>query len=269
MKMRVVSVTPAGRSRYIDILSRYLLKNRESIDEHHFWLNTDNEEDLRAIGKWCESNPEFFKAVKPDFPPPRTAKTIHHFYKDYCDEDTVYLRFDDDICWINDDCVQKLLDYRLNNRHLFLAYANVVNHTTCDRFHQASGCCPLGIQFYFNGEHAKRVHKEFIKNMRQGTLDRFFFLNYEVSDYERVSTNIISWFGEDLGEIDGNVVGNEEQFLAVDYPRMSGRTNGICGSALACHFAYGPQRRYLEQMTNLLEIYDKISRSSIVHPKFF
>ena len=44
--MKVISVTPAGRKIYLEILVPYLLKNRAYIAEHHFWLNTENREDI-------------------------------------------------------------------------------------------------------------------------------------------------------------------------------------------------------------------------------
>jgi hypothetical protein len=258
--MKVVSVTPAGRAKYIDILARYLVRNKNEISEHHFWMNTDNEDDLRTISKWCESRPEFFKAIWPDFPPPRTAKTIHHFYKNYCDPETIYLRFDDDICWVSDDCVSELLRYRVKNPKFFLVYANTINHTTCNRFHQKNGCCPLGIDFYFSGEDAEKIHDLFLTSVIQDRLTSYRFKDYEVKDQERVSTNVISWFGRDLNPIKGNVIGNEEQFLAVDYPISLGKTNSICGSAMCCHFAYAPQRSHLEAKSDLLSEYEKISQ---------
>lgn len=258
--MKVISVTPAGRSKYINIVARYLLKTRELVDEHHFWINTDNKEDMCTIEKWCNAYPEFFKAVYPDFPPPRTPKTIHHFYKNYCNPETIYLRFDDDMCWIADDCVSKLLKYRMNNKEFFLVYANIINHTTCNRMHQRNGCSPMGTDFYFSGEYAEKIHESFIQNIAKGKTNAYAFEDYEVKDYERVSVNAISWFGKDLYPIKGNVVGNEEHFLAVEYPMSLGKTNSICGSALCCHFAYAPQRPYLEGKGNLLREYEKISQ---------
>jgi hypothetical protein len=264
--MKVISVTPAGRARYINILANYILKNRDKIDEHHFWINTDVQEDILAIEKWCKNHPDFFKAIMPKFPPPRTAKTIHHFYKDYCEEDRVYLRFDDDICWMADDCVAELIKFRMENKDLFLAYANVINHTTCNRFHSRKIKFPV-LDYYFNGSHAKIIHHAFINRLRRNELSDYLFEDWIVEKNERVSTNVISWFGSHLKEINGNVVGNEEQFLAVDYPKMSGKKNGICGSALACHFAYAPQRNYLEK-TNLLSLYEKYSVNNNIK-KFF
>jgi hypothetical protein len=152
-----------------------------------------------------------------------------------------------------------MLRYRMENRDFFLVYANTANHTTCNRMHQKNGCCPLGIDFYFSGEDAEKIHKSFLENLSEGNVSSYAFEDYEVKDHERVSVNAISWFGKDLHPIKGNVVGNEEHFLAVDYPAALGKTNSICGSALCCHFAYAPQRPHLEG-TKVLSEYERLSR---------
>jgi hypothetical protein len=43
---RVVTNSPYGRKRYVEILVEYLLASRPIIDKHVFWLNTNVEEDL-------------------------------------------------------------------------------------------------------------------------------------------------------------------------------------------------------------------------------
>lgn len=258
--MKVISVTPAGRSNYINILARYLLRHRKSILEHHFWVNTDSPHDIQTIQSWCDTYPTFFRTVEPSFPPPRTVRTIHHFYRDYTDPETIYLRFDDDICWIAEDCIDKMIAFRLAHPEFFLVYANTVNHTTCNRIHQRQGVGPANIDGYFSGRDGALVHKSFLMSLLKGEIDKYKFDHYVATDYERVSTNCISWFGSELAKINGKVVGNEEQFLAVNYPLGNGLFNCICGEAMTCHFAYGPQRHFLETETNYLQLYDLLSK---------
>ena len=47
--MRVISVTPAGRRRYLQALVPYLLRQRHVIDEHHWWLNTTDVDDIHFV----------------------------------------------------------------------------------------------------------------------------------------------------------------------------------------------------------------------------
>ena len=95
---------------------------------------------------------------------------------------------------------------------------------------------PEGIDGYFSGENAAVIHRVFLEHLSGNSLEVYHFGPYVAEDYERVSVNCISWFGRDLAKINGNVVGNEEQFLAVDHPRQHGLLNCICGTAMACHF---------------------------------
>ena len=257
--MKVISVTPAGRKDYIEILARHLLQHRSLIDEHHFWVNTDFVKDKNSIQSWCDAYPSFFKAVHIDSKAPRSVKTISNFFRAYCKPDEIYLRFDDDICWIRPDCVKNLLEFRLANREYFLVYANTVNHTTCNLVHQQLGCCPKNIDFYFKGEHASLIHHQFFENIHSGKTQKYLFERHENKAHERMSVNCISWFGADLKPINGILDGNEEQFLAVDYPKATGRINCICGDALVVHFAYSPQRKFLESATRHLEAYSDLA----------
>ena len=65
--MRVVSVTPAGRRRYIEILVPHLLRQRHVIQEHHWWLNTNVAEDIAYIHQLCADHPDFFRVCVKSF----------------------------------------------------------------------------------------------------------------------------------------------------------------------------------------------------------
>lgn len=262
--MKIISVTPAGRSPYINILANYLLRQKDIISEHHFWVNTDIENDIQTIKKWCDRYPKFFKFVEAKFAPPRIPQKINFFYSDYHDKNVIYLRFDDDICWIEKNCVKEIINFRINNPDFFLIYANTINHTTCNRFHQKNNCCPEEITNYFSGEDAAKIHEIFLKKLYSKKIYEYFHDDYIVKDYERVSVNLICWYGKDLNSIDSAFQENEEQYLSVEFPKKNRKYNCICGKALACHFAYGPQRNYLETKTKYLEHYCKISKNKLI-----
>jgi len=59
--MKVITVTPAGRKHYLEILAEYLLNNRRYISEHHFWLNTSVKDDIAYIEMLAAKHPDFFK----------------------------------------------------------------------------------------------------------------------------------------------------------------------------------------------------------------
>ena len=106
---KVISVTPAGRKQYLEILVPYLLRNREHIAEHHFWLNTNNRRDIQYITILARKHPEFFKIKHREVFKSYT-ESIWQYFQDYGDEDTIYVRLDDDICFIAPDAVPNLID---------------------------------------------------------------------------------------------------------------------------------------------------------------
>ena len=57
--MRVISVTPAGRRRYLAALIPHLLAQRHVIDEHHWWVNTNDEADAEYIADVTAEHPDF------------------------------------------------------------------------------------------------------------------------------------------------------------------------------------------------------------------
>ena len=61
--MKFVTVTPAGRRRYLEVLAAYLLRNRDIIDEHHWWLNTRVPKDIAFIHQLTDRYPDFFRVV--------------------------------------------------------------------------------------------------------------------------------------------------------------------------------------------------------------
>lgn len=77
-------------------------------------------------------------------------------------------------------------------------------------------------------------------------------------DYEPVSINFIMWSGEDFAKFDGDVKSvDDEPWLSLFYPLKYDLKNAIVGNIRAVHYAYWPQRNYLDQ-TDILSKYEKI-----------
>jgi hypothetical protein len=280
---KVVTVTPAGRRRYLEILVPYLLANREQIAEHHFWLNTRDQKDIEYIYRLTEQYPDFFKVKSREvFDRKLPGHCIWQYWQDCVDEDTIYIRLDDDICFVGKDSIPKLIAFRLNNPDPFFIYGNVVNNALCSHVHQLMGIIPKSwgtVQFkcmdevgWFKSRFPARVHKLFIADLRNGMTDRWKFPPITLSDYRRFSINVVCWFGKDLREIEeitvqdlrtlrlrhpetGEDLSHEEAFTSQYVPAKFGRPCVIYGEALFSHFAFYPQRPYLEKYTALLDWY--------------
>jgi len=284
---RVISVTPAGRERYLKILVPYLLENRHLLSEHHFWLNTLNPGDIAYIESLADRYPDFFVINRREvFNKNSLFDSIWQYYQDYTEDDSVYLRLDDDICYIAPDAIPTLIDYRLAHTRPFLVFGNIINNAVCSHIHQSRGTIPLGWGatgydcLDWNGWHnprfAERLHKEFLADLRLDRLARWKFADWTIEDYRRFSINVISWFGKDMRLVDelrfrdlenagisdpvtGNQVAGEEPFVSEILPRRYSRPCEICGEAIFAHFAFYTQRPYLEEATALRVEYQSLA----------
>ncbi len=257
--MKIISVTPAGRSRYLAALVPYLLRQRHVIAEHHWWLNTTDMADIRYIEEVTARHPEFFKICrKPVRPDLSLGENIWQFFRSYCEPGTLYLRFDDDIVYFADDAVENLVRFRLANREPLLILGNIVNNAVCTHFHQGAGLVPLSwgrvenecmdCNGWMRGGFARRLHERFLQEIRRGNLARWKRVALPIDGLRRFSINVISWLGEDLrnvAELTFDKV-DEEPFLTETLPARLGRPNAACSDALFAHYAFFTQRRALE-----------------------
>ena len=289
----VVSVTPAGRKAYLEILAVALLKNKHVITEHRFWVNTDNPEDINYLHQLSDEHPEFFKL---DFPTDRTGtfpERLWRFYRLCSEPNTIYIKLDDDICYIEDNAIEKLISYRLAQADCAILLGNVINNTVCSAIHELIGVKTqykqsiskpriqeseftvsdkLGSK---SGKVAECIHTQFLADVRKGNINMYRFNNIPLLNNQYVHINVMSWFGRDI-ETHQKVFNTElftlqlrdpftnekrsphtdEDFFNRFFPTLLGRSNHILGDALFTHFAFTNQRNYLENCTNLLEYYD-------------
>jgi len=257
--MRVISVTPAGRRRYLAALVPHLLRQRHVINEHHWWLNTPDEADARYVRQITAQHPEFFKIChKPVDPRLNMGESIWRFFRHYAEGGTLYVRFDDDIVYMADDAVANLVRHRLRHREPLLVVGNIVNNAVCAHFQQQAGLIPpswgrvqnecLDRNAWRRGPFPRKLHELFLNELRHGREDRWKRIAMPIDGRRRFSINVISWLGEDftqLPELASDHI-DEEPFLTQTLPTRLNRPNIACGTALFAHFAYYTQRPYLE-----------------------
>ena len=262
--MKRIIVTPAGRERYISLLNQHLKKQRSSFDEWHLWLNTYNEQDITYL-KTLDA-----KIIVPQNNRPEKGNlNIKKFFEiDSFDTNTMYLRLDDDIVWMEPNFIDKMFKYREYNQTNTIIYSNIINNSTCSYLHmrmcggigheEAEGECFSPYFWRPDKIHPQLIHNNFIKHILNNGYTDFYFSNWLLKYKERVSVNSISWLGSDfqkfLGKIDHF---DEEQFLSVILPERLQKRNMIYGSAICSHFAYYVQRDILDN-TDILEKYQNL-----------
>lgn len=269
---KIVVITPAGRKRYLEILFPYIYRDKGLIDEYHLWVNTSTISDIKYIESLYKHFPNFVKLIYGNIEP-NGSLSVYQFY-DYCTENkTIYIKIDDDICFIEEGAIEELVKFRVANPQYFLVYANIVNNVLCSHLHQRMGMltlsqgectydpfCDLG---WKSEKIASYIHSNFLNNLKDCKLDNYKYKQWILHEFERTSINFISWFGKDFAEFDGKVCSDndkdDEQWLSVYKPRQVNKFNCICGTALVVHFAYYTQRECLESQTNSLQKYKEIS----------
>ena len=262
---RVVVVTPAGRRRYMAILVRHVLRLCPVVDEYRVWVNTSVPEDIEYLESLPAQCPPGFLTLE-RLPPGAGGvqgnASICHFFRNCTDENTVYVRFDDDIVCIDDlDAFTAFVRFRISNPEPFLVYANILNNAVISFIHQRVGTLGLGdyeVAYHCteslgwsSPECAAALHAEVLPALETTAvngLESFRLPGFEpvFADYERVSINCISWLGSDFASFGGEVGCDEELWLSCTKPAESGRPNAMFGGFVVVHFAFHTQRAHLE-----------------------
>lgn len=267
--MRVISVTPAGRRRYMAMLAAHLLRHRHVIDAHYWWLNTDVAEDIAFLHQTCRDHPDFFHVVAKPFDASKShGDNIWKFFRDFAEPGTIYVRFDDDIVWMAADAVERLVACRRAHPDAPLVLGNIVNNAICSAAHQRAGLitsrhgvaqprCEDRVGWR-SGRFARHVHRAFLADAEHDRWKRWTEMPIGLDSGQRFSINVISWLGETLAtlpELTSDDLG-EEPFLTECLPRQLGSANVVCRDALFAHFAFYTQRPYLDWTSgDLLERY--------------
>lgn len=265
LKMKRILVTPAGRKNYLEVLYTHLKNLKNEFDEWILWVNTENQIDIEYIEKLEREN-EFIKLQRTKIGV-RGSGTIYHFFKESIDENSVYIRLDDDIVYVKPNSLNDLFDFRIKNPNYFLVYGNIVNNAILSHLHQRKGVYNNDFKFGYhcvdhNGWNnpiaTESIHRRFLQLNEEDKLNDFSLDNWVLRDYERCSINVISWLGSEFKKFNGDVGVDEEQWLSCDKPKEIKKPNIIFGDSLFVHYAFFTQRPHIEN-TDILEKYKNIS----------
>jgi hypothetical protein len=258
---KIVSVTPAGREIYLEILLSHIEKQRPLLDEHHFWLNTGVESDQKYIEDIVKKNPDFYKIV--EVPTSRIGHFINDFWPFAAESNTIYIRFDDDICWISPNLVESLVKCRLENPNYWMIYPIIINNDM-----NYGLTYPIGTLDYILGwperlDLFRDRHKQFFDFEKNGFPK---INNIEVPFERKININSMCWFGEDLK--DKKIEINEELDISKLWPNKTNRKNLICADCFVVHFSFRQQRRIKagklhlsnNEIINLIKEYKKLSK---------
>jgi hypothetical protein len=250
----------------MEILFKYIIRLKNVITEYRLWVNTNVVDDIDYMKQFQLENSDF---VTMEYLPSGISvngnSTIRHFFRNCCEPDTVYVRFDDDIVCM-DDLTEfcSYLNYRITHPEYFLVYANIVNNAILTHLHQRYGLLDLtkGFSGYKCMDETGWNRGDFALNIHKQIIERKFDLstvvtknNWILINFERVSINAISWLGEEFAKFHGTVLGDEEHYVSSEKPKHINKYNIIYGGFTCVHYAFRPQRPAVDRDTSILRAY--------------
>lgn len=261
---KIVVNTAAGRRRYMQYLVPFIVADN-IVDRYDIWVNTHNGADIEFFKRIARQYPKVNLVMQPDGIVAGNT-TINAFYKECCEEDTIYFKLDDDICWMEPDAIKKMVKFRVDNPQYFIVSPLVINNPICTYMLEATEkirlskyqvVAPFSKTFWRSGEFAYLLHDWFINHYIVSEDVNNIHIGKHEWGANRLSINAILWFGKDLKIINGIVPGDDEDFLSALYPTKIGRCNCVNGDAVVSHFAFFPQREFLDKQ-HILERYGEI-----------
>lgn len=249
---KVVCVTPAGRRRYMRLLAPQILAS-PLVDRYDVWINTRQPGDLAFFEALAELDARVRLVEQPE-DKVAGSHTIGPFHRFAVDPDTIYVRFDDDIVWLQPDFFERYLEHRAANQQYLLTMPLIVNNAVCTALLAETGKVRLSRRVDFHamdrigwqdGAFALSVHDMFLGLVEKGNWERLHGGAYPIA-MNRFSINCISWFGRELAKYPGMIGLAEEYDWTVRSSLLTGRANCIFSGAIVAHYAFFTQRFHMD-----------------------
>jgi len=129
--MKIVVLTFGGRECYLKILFPLILKYKQHIDEYRLYIATTIQSDIDYMEKFAKEN-DFVKTVycNIDGNIILNDKCLiwNNAYKSCNEDNTVYLKLDDDIVYFDESLFTDFIQYRIKNPNPPLVYPVIINN---------------------------------------------------------------------------------------------------------------------------------------------
>jgi hypothetical protein len=279
---RVVAFTPYGREVTVSVLAEYMRREHERgiLDEWWLCLNTDPDQTADLVyGYRLAKRYPWIKAMKRPAGLPRLTpkqRNTGYFYRYMTDADSVFVRFDDDIVYLHEDALTRLVRKRIQlDDSTLAAFAYIWNNAICSWYGQQHGVIPLEygkVQQPFcmdpmgwaNGPFAVKIHHLLLDHAEAGTADRLYlYQDVPLAPQQQFSVSCFATSGGVYAGLDtpGVLVPDEEEhWHTVHGPKRLGLGNVIIGDALVSHLTFMNQRHaVLDPETGILDRYRKLA----------
>jgi hypothetical protein len=213
--IKVKVIVPYGRRKVFQNLLIYLRRELSLFDEVIIWQNTINPEDLDFLAKSLTSidstkfvviNPTKVTGDRRGVFPVYEAVHAREARNNNSDSETLWIKIDDDVVWVEDGAFAHLIKFAMDNRYKFSTFsANVVN----------SG--PLDSVSKYHIDHS--------------------YLNSE-----RWSINCIAYFGSLFDDKDyKGLAKDDERYITRRLGEVKQRRHVVVPNALMVHYSFASQ----------------------------
>lgn len=275
---KVVVFTPWGRELTASILYKYLARDKIAgvIDEWHLWINTDsNQESDRQYGYDLEKKHDWIKTFERPVGEVLFPKQMNtgRFYQYTQESDTIYVRMDDDIVWIEKNAIQRLVEQRIDNPFPFVVFPIIWNNAVCSYYLQQGQQMPSWWGFVGNhcmdpvgwadAHFAENIHNHLLKMIKTEQVDKLFMHHsIQLAVGQQFSVSCFAQFGSEYKKVEGQLGGEEEGWHTINKPYELQRPNIIVPNSLISHFSFYHQRDYLLSETNILDKYRELANDN-------
>ncbi|HKN42622.1 MAG TPA: hypothetical protein VJW23_01765, partial [Propionibacteriaceae bacterium] len=192
------------------------------------------------------------------------------------DNDTVFLRFDDDIVYVHERAVEELVRHKISSPGI-CSFPIIINNAICSWWLQQDGRIPLeepdwpAVGFHCmdpigwaDGGFAIQLHDLLLKHIENDTVDhpQLGLMGHHNFDLppKQFSVSCFASLGSDYAKLDppGVLPGEEEDWHTKTRPAQLKIDNTIVGSALVSHYSFLTQWRHFAD-GRILEAYRTLS----------
>lgn len=255
LPLKTYCITFAGRqdrmSLLVDTMTNAL--RRGIITEWHVWDYSRTPDDAAWI-QTLSSIPGVIVRV----PTSSKKETYEECYLAYTSgrygPETVFLKCDDDIVYIDVDALDAFIKYRRLHPEIYLLSANVINNVVCTGIQKQHGYLrDVDIsELHTNGAQAEAVHRAFLA----GEKPTFDVVTFDASTCI-LNINFVSWLGADLDSVclcESVRFARDEQHLASIFPGLFSRPVAIYGPLIVSHLSFYTQDASMD-IAGLIESY--------------
>ncbi len=128
--MKTVLITFGGREVSLRILFNYIVKYKKYFDEYHIYVATKNQNDIKFMETFANQN-DFVKIIytrKEGVIVSDVEYVWDNAYNNCQNSDTVYIKLDDDIVYLDENLFTKFVPFRIEHKEIPIVYPVIINN---------------------------------------------------------------------------------------------------------------------------------------------